>query len=261
MLQRLLLLSLALATLLAGPAAAQDWAKKQVESSPRHLEWVTVAQGERKVETFVAYPEKPEKATVVLVIHEIFGLTDWVKMTCDELAQAGYIAVAPDMLSGAGPFEDVEAARKAISLLPPEQVIADLRAVAEYGLGLPASNGKLAVAGFCWGGTQTFRFASESDAMLVCFPFYGSAPEDRAALARISSPVYGFYAENDARINATLPATEKAMAELGKTFEPVTYQGAGHGFMRAGAAPDASEANAAARQQAWQRWLKLLAEI
>jgi carboxymethylenebutenolidase len=256
-----LLGSLLMATLLVLPASAQDWAKQKLQDSPRHLEWVSIPQGPRQLQTFVAYPEKPEKATVVLVIHEIFGLTDWVKLTCDELAQAGYIAVAPDLLSGSGPFDDVEAARKAISLLPPPQVMADLGAVASYAKGLPAGNGKLAVAGFCWGGSQTFAFAAESDAMLASFPFYGSAPEGAQVLARITRPVYGFYAENDARVNATLPATQSAMGEHGKTFEPVTYSGAGHGFMRAGVAPDASEANAKARQHAWQRWLELLGQL
>jgi carboxymethylenebutenolidase len=256
----ILLLSIAL----CAPAAAQDWAKKKLESSPRHLEWVTVPSGDRKVETFVAYPENAEKATVVLVIHEIFGLSDWVKLQCDDLAAAGFIAVAPDMLSGSGqsgPIEDMEAARKAISLLPPEQVTADLNAVAAYAKDLKAGNGKLAVAGFCWGGTQTFRFATECDTMAACFPFYGSAPEDKAALAKISRPIYGFYAQNDARVNATLPATEQVLKALGKSFEPVIYAEAGHGFMRAGVAPDASAANAQAHKDAWKRWLDLLRKL
>ena len=253
---------------IGAPANAQEWAKKKLEESPRHLEWVSVPQGTRKVETYVAYPENPKKATTVLVIHEIFGLSDWVKLQCDDLAAAGYIAVAPDMLSGMGPdggstgsISDVEAARKAISTLPPDQVLADLEAVAAYAKGLPASNGKLAVVGFCWGGTQTFRFATSSDAMAACFPFYGSAPEDKEALAAIDRPIYGFYAENDARVNATLPATEEALKSLGKTFEPVIYPGAGHGFMRAGVAPDASEANAKAHQDAWKRLRELLAGL
>ncbi len=263
-----LLSPLLLAALLLSPALGQDWAKSKLAESPRHLEWVTVPQGERKVETYVAYPENAKKATVVLVIHEIFGLSDWVKLQCDELAAAGYIAIAPDLLSGMGPdggstgsISDVEAARKAISTLPAEQVTADLKAVAAYGKSLPAANGKLAVVGFCWGGTQTFNFATHSDTMLAAFPFYGSAPDDKTALSRIARPLYGFYAENDARVNATVPATEATLKELGKTFEPVTYPEAGHGFMRAGAAPDASPANAKAREQAFQRLLSLLGKL
>jgi carboxymethylenebutenolidase len=260
---RSFLASLLVVVSLFGPAGAQEWAKAQLAESPRHLEWVTVPQGERNIETYVAYPENAEKATTVLVIHEIFGLSDWVKLQCDNLAEAGYIAVAPDLLSGTGqgPTADVEAARKAISMLPPEQVSADLAAVAAYAKALPASNGKLAVAGFCWGGTQTFLFATASDAMEASFAFCGSAPEDKATLAKVGGPIYGFYAENDARVNATLPTTQAALKELGKTFEPVTYAGAGHGFMRAGAAPDASAANRQARLDAWRRWLGLLKSL
>lgn len=255
--------TLILGLALLAPATAQDWAKAKLEKSPRHAEWVNVPQGDRKVETYVVYPEKAEKATVVLVIHEIFGLSDWVRLQCDELAAAGFIAVAPDLLSGTGleASQDVEKARKAISLLPPEQVTADLRAVAAYARKLPAGNGKLAVAGFCWGGTQTFRFATNSDSMAASFPFYGTAPEDPAELARIKAPVYGFYAENDERVNATLADTEKAMKDKGKSFQPVIYKGAGHGFMRAGVAPDASAENARAHQDAWKRWLELLRKL
>lgn len=264
---RLLTLLLLGVVLLSVPAPAQDWAKEKLAQSPRHLEWVTVTSGDREIETYVAYPENAQKATTVLVIHEIFGHSDWIKLLCDQLAEAGYIAVAPDLLSGMGPdggatgsFVDLESVRKAVSGLSPEQVTGDLEAVAGYAKNLPASNGKLAVAGFCWGGTQTFRFTSVSEPMIASFPFYGSAP-DNQALSGVKVPVYGFYAENDARVNATLADTEKAMKEFGKTFEPVIYQGAGHGFMRAGSAPDASEENAQAAKDAWARWLKLLESL
>ncbi len=262
---RLFTLTSLLLLLLNCPSSAQDWAKARLSGSPRHLEWVTVDSGDRKIETYVAYPEKAEKATTVLVIHEIFGHSDWVKLLCDQLAEAGFIAVAPDLLSGMGPnggatvtFADVEAVRKAVSGLPRVQVVSDLTSVADFAKELPASNGKLAVAGFCWGGSQTFVFASESSAMDASFAFYGSAPEDKDVLDKISKPVHGFYAENDARVNATLLATEDAMAELDKFFESVIYDGAGHGFMRAGDAPDASKENAQARKDAWARWLKEL---
>ena len=78
-------------------------------------------------------------------------------------------------------------------------------------------------------------------------------------MADITAPVYGFYAGNDARIGATLPDTREQMKAAGKIFEPVIYDGAGHGFMRAGEAPDASDANRQARTEAWARWKKLLA--
>ncbi|MBV9441684.1 MAG: dienelactone hydrolase family protein, partial [Acidobacteriaceae bacterium] len=189
--------------------------------------------------------------------------TDWVQDLADQVAAAGYIAVAPDLLSGMGPnggrttsFAQSEATQ-AVSHLNPDQVTADLNAAADYGLKLPASDGKLFVAGFCWGGGQSFRFATNRSNLAAAFVFYGPPP-DKDAMARIKAPVYGFYAGNDARIDATIPATQEAMKQLGKAYEPVTYEGAGHGFMRAGEAPDASEGNSKARTQAWDRWKNLL---
>lgn len=246
-------------------APAQDWARERVEKSPRHREWVTVKHDGRAVETFVVYPESKEKTPVVLVIHEIFDMTDWVENLADQVAEAGYIAVAPDLLSGMGPnggrstaFTQ-EQAIEAVSHLKPDQITADLNAAAGYGLKLPASNGKLFVVGFCWGGGQSFRFATNRPDLKAAFVFYG-VPPDKDAMARITAPVYGFYAGNDARIDATLPDAIRGMKAAGKTYEPVTYEGAGHGFMRAGEAPEASEANRKAREESWTRWKSLLAK-
>ena len=217
----------------------------------------------RSVETFVVYPESKTKTPVVLIIHEIFGLTDWVQDLADQVAAAGYIAVAPDLLSGMGPnggrTPDFPqgGATQAVSHLNPDQVTADLKAVADYGLKLPSADGKLFVAGFCWGGGQSFRFATNRPDLAAAFVFYGPPP-DKDAMSRIKAPVYGFYAGNDARIGATIPQAVENMKTAGKTYEPVTYEGAGHGFMRAGEAPDANEANRKARQDAWVRWKKLL---
>jgi len=252
--------------LLCAPfAAAQDWAQAKLEKSPRHREWVTVKHGDRAVETFVAYPESASKTPVVLIIHEIFGMTDWVQDLADQVAAAGYIAVAPDLLSGMGAnggrstsFTQSQAI-EAVSHLNPDQITADLNAAADYALKLPASNGKLFVAGFCWGGTQSFRFATNRSDLAAAFVFYG-APPAPDAMARITAPVYGFYAGNDMRIGATIPDAIRDMKAAGKAFEPVTYDGAGHGFMRAGEAPDATPANAKARDDAWVRWKKLMAE-
>jgi carboxymethylenebutenolidase len=244
-------------------ASAQDWAKATLEKSPRHREWVTVKHGDRSVETFVVYPETKGKTPVVLIIHEIFGMTDWVQDLADQVAAAGYIAVAPDLLSGMGPSggRSTEFAEgktmEAVSHLNPDQVTADLNAAADYALKLPASNGKIFVGGFCWGGSQTFRFATNRPDLAAAFVFYGGPPE-KDAMARIKAPVYGFYAGNDARINATLPDATAQMKAAGKSYEPVTYDGAGHGFMRAGEAPDANDANKKARADAWVRWKNLL---
>ena len=246
-------------------ASAQDWAKARLEKSPRHLEWVKVKHGKREVNCFVAYPEVKDKATAVILIHEIFGLTDWVREVADRLAEAGYIAIAPDLLSGTAPggggtaeLGSSDAVRKAISSLPPEQITADLNTVANYVAQLPACNGKLAVAGFCWGGSQTFRFATNDKRLKATFVFYGTAPDSEQDLARIACPVYGFYAGNDARVSSTVPQTTEMMKKVGKVYEPKTYEGAGHGFMRAGEAPDASTANQQARDAAWRRWLEML---
>ena len=269
-------------------ADTQEWAKQRLAKSPRHQEWVKVKNGNREVSSFVVYPESKNKSTAVVVIHEIFGMSDWVQSLTDQLAEAGYIAIAPDLLSGMGPNGggtsslDRNQVGQKIRDLPPDQITGDLNAVVDYVSKLPASNGKVVVTGYCWGGSQSFRYATNNPNIKAAYVFYGSAPTtgadnaiDKEALARIKAPVYGFYAGNDARINATLPATTQAMNELKKKFEPVTYDGAGHGFMRAGDAPeptdttaadyqkqlDAWRANRSARDEAWARWKKLLAAI
>lgn len=245
-------------------ATAQDWARQELEKSPRHREWVSIQHDGRTVKAFVAYPEAKGKTPVVLVMHEIFGLSDWAQDVTDQVAAAGYIAIAPDLLSGMGAngagtssFSQQDA-MKAVSGLNPDQLTADLNATADYALKLPAVNGKLFVAGFCWGGGQSFRFATNRADLAAAFVFYGPPPE-KEAMARIHAPVYGFYGGNDERIDATIPDTQAAMKQLGKIYDPLTYEGAGHGFMRAGEAPDASEANKSARAKAWERWKALLA--
>ncbi len=264
------LLTLIVATLLAAfTTSAQDWAKAKLEKSPRHGEWVKVKHGDREVNCFITYPEVKDKATAVIVIHEIFGLTDWTRGVTDQLAAAGYIAIAPDLLSGTAPGgggteELVKSGGnvgKAIQALSPDQITADLNAVADYVAKLDAANGKVVVSGFCWGGTQSFRFATNNKDIKAAFVFYGTGPGQSNEIARIQSPVHGFYAGNDARITASLPKTTALMKEAGKNYEPVTYDGAGHGFMRAGEAPDANDANKKAREDSWKRWLELLKKI
>lgn len=246
---------------------AQDWARARLEKSPRHQEWVTVTNGTRAVQCFVVYPEVKDKATTVVMIHEIYGLTDWAREMADELAAEGYIVVEPDLLSGMGPggggsdaFTNQSAVTKAVSLLPPDQVTGDLKAAADYAAKIPAANGKIAVAGFCWGGGQAFRLATNDKDVKAAFVFYGTPPTT-ADMAKIACPVYGFYAGNDARVTATVPKATDDMKAAGKTYEPVTYDGAGHGFMRAGEAPDASDANKSARDAALKRLLGLLKNI
>src|SRR5713226_1309391 len=281
----------------------QDWARARLAKSPRHQEWVEVKYGNRTVKSFVVYPEVKNKATAVVVIHEIFGMSDWVQALTDELAEAGYIAIAPDLLSGmasnGGGTDEFAAGNgvgQAIGKLPPDQITTDLNAVADYVSKLPAANGKVAVTGYCWGGSQSFRFATNRSSLKAAVVFYGTPPTtappnpvlDKTALAKIGAPVYGFYGENDMRVDATVPGTTDGMKELKKPFDPVTYSGAGHGFMRAGepnnpeppapvakgdeaadkkAADDyqkalaAYKANRKARDDAWTRWKEILRKL
>jgi len=247
----------------------QDWAKARVDKSPRHQEWVQVKNGDRSVNSFIVYPEVKSKANAVVVIHEIFGMTDWVRTVADQLAEAGYIAIAPDLLSGMGPngggsssFTDRSGVGQAIGKLPPEQITADLNAVADYVSKLPACTGKVAVCGFCWGGGQSFRFATNRTKLAAAFVFYGTGPDNKEAIGKIKAPVYGFYGGNDARVNATIPKSQELMKEAGKTYEPVTYEGAGHGFMRAGEDPaNTNEANKKAHDEAWARWKTILKKL
>jgi len=247
---------------------AQDWAKAKLGKSPRHQEWVKLKHDSREVQCFVVYPEVKDKATTIVLIHEIFGLTDWACEMADELAAEGYIVIAPDLLTGSatnggGTEELIKSGGnvgKAIQALPPEQITADLKAAVDYATNIPAANGNVVVAGFCWGGGESFRFATNNKNVKAAFVFYGTPP-DAAGMAKIACPVYGFYGGNDARVTATVPKATEQMKAAGKTYEPVTYDGAGHGFMRGGEAPDANDANKKARNDAFQRWLELLKKI
>lgn len=254
----------AAAGVVAPVLCAQDWARQMVDKSPRKREWVKVKAGSRTVESMVAHPQGSGKAPAIIVIHEIFGMTDWVESVTDEFAAAGFLAIAPDLLSGMGPnggrTKDIPGNEVGgvIRNLPPDQITADLNAVFDYIKNLPGSNGKVCVVGFSWGGSQAFRYATNRKDLAAAFPFYGGGP-DAAAIPGIQAPVYGFYAGNDARINASLPQTQEQMKAAGKFYEPVTYEGAAHGFMRSGAAPSANEADKKARADSWVR-LKALRE-
>jgi carboxymethylenebutenolidase len=201
----------------------------RLNDSPRHHEWVEVQNGDRTVYTWVVYPERSDAATSVMVIHENRGLNDWARSLADQVAEAGYIAVAPDLLSGfseeftrTSDFADDDAARDALYELSPEQVQSDLEAVAAYAKTLDASNGKLATAGFCWGGAKSFEFAAESDAADASLVFYGTSPEDEAAYDNIETPVYGFYGGDDERVNSTISRAVEGMSGDNKVFETET---------------------------------------
>ena len=241
-----------------------EQAKAALAKSPRHGEWVDLKLPDAgKLVTWVVYPEKKEKAGTVVVIHEIFGLTDWVRGVADQLAKEGFIALAPDLLSGKGPNgggteslgDDVT---KVIRTLTPETVNARLDVVREYALKLPAANGKVGAVGFCWGGTTSFAYAVAQPKLNVAVVYYGTSPSDPAAYAKVSAPVLGLYGGDDARVNATIPAAEAEMKKLGKLYVVHLYDGAGHGFLRQQTGRDG--ANMKASEQAWVATLALFRE-
>lgn len=245
------------------PAAA-DSAQQALSQSSRHGEWVEIALpgSQSKLRTWVVYPERKDKAPVVIVIHEIFGMTDWVRAVADRLAADGFIAVAPDLLSGKGAggggtetFQG-DAVRDAIRKLTPEEVTQRLNAAREYAIALPAAREKVATIGFCWGGTQSFAYATHQPQLDAAVVFYGTAPADPSALARIECPVIGFYGEDDARVTSTVEATEKLMASAKKSFVQHTYANAGHGFLRQQSGRDG--ANQRAAQESWAETVEFL---
>jgi carboxymethylenebutenolidase len=262
---KLRICALVIALCVAQSLSAQDYARKRVDTSPRHHEWVSIKYGDRTVQAFVVYPEVKDKRPVVLVIHTIAGFIDWIESESDQLAEAGYIAIAPDLLSGMGPnggrsdsFTPADA-NQAVGKLPPDQVTADLNATADFALKFPSTNGKLMVVGFCAGGNQSFRFATNRKDLAAAFVFYGTPPKTED-MARINAPVFAFYGGADARVTSTLPTATDNMKAAGKSFEGVVYDGAGHGFMQQGEDPAGTDANKKAREDSWTRWKTLLAK-
>jgi carboxymethylenebutenolidase len=255
---------------LGRPGAAQDippaeeQAKAALEKSPRHGEWidVKVPAGGAPIRTWVVYPERKDKAGVVLVIHEIFGLSDWIRGVADQLAKEGFIAVAPDLLSGKGPGGGGTASAasrddvvKLVRELTPEETTARLNAVRDWAIRLPSTNGKTATTGFCWGGSASFAYAAAQPGLNAAVVFYGTAPE---ALAAIKAPVLGNYGGDDARVTATVAPTQEAMKKAGKSYEARVYDGAGHGFLRQQGGKEG--ANLKATREAWPKTLVFLRE-
>lgn len=280
MLRRVLLAlvpALALVAVDAAPATAQDLppgadaAVERLDSSPRHGEWVDVpvpaaagASEADEVRAWISYPERADSAPVVVVIHEIYGLTDWIRAVADQLAADGFIAIAPDLLSGKAPggagseAVDQQGAVALVRELESDEVNRRLRAVADHATGLPAATGEVASLGFCWGGSTSFGFATAWDELDAAVVFYGSSP-DADALARVEAPVLGLYGGDDARVNATIEPAREALDGLGRRYEPEIFEGAGHGFLRQ---QDGREgANMRATEAAWPRTVSFLREV
>jgi carboxymethylenebutenolidase len=250
------------------PPGTQAHVERTLKDSPRHGEYVDIALPDGvKLNTWVVYPERKDKAGVVVVIHDIRGMSDWIRSVGDQLAQDGFIAVVPDFLSGKGEKGGGTASfgrdvGQAIRKLTAEEMAARLDAAMQYGSALPAANGKAAVVGFCWGGTESFRHALAQPKLHAAVVYYGSLPEATATsapeerVAKIKAPVLGLYGGNDARINATLPATMTAMMKHDKTYELHTFEGSGHGFLHR--QDGAGGSNLTAARQAWPLTLAFL---
>lgn len=259
----------------AGPAAApaatlpptEDTAPDALNASPRHGEWVdvTLPGSVVPISTWVVYPERSDSAPIVLVIHEIYGLTDWVRGVADQFAAEGFIAVAPDLLSGMGPngggtasLGDRDNVIATIRTLEPDERTRRLNAVRTYALDIPSGNGRLGTVGFCWGGGASFAYAVDQPELHAAVAYYGTSPTEAANYARINAPVLGLYGGDDERVNSTIARAEEAMAGGGTSYEPIIYAGAGHGFLRAQEARDG--ANKRAAEQAWPRTLAFFRE-
>jgi carboxymethylenebutenolidase len=244
--------------------AGEENAKASLEKSPRHGEYVDIKLGgdKKPIRTWVVYPERKDKAPVVILIHEIFGLSDWIRGVADQLAEDGFIAVAPDLICGKGPnggCTDSISSRddvvKAVRGLTPEEVLTGLNAVRDYAVKVPAGNKKTATIGYCWGGARSYEYATKQPGLNAAVVYYGTSPET-PTLVDIKAPVLGLYGEDDARVNATIEPAAAEMKKLNKTYEVEIYKGAGHGFLRAQSGRDG--ANLKATQAAWPRTIAFL---
>ena len=265
----MMLVPMVLAAAFAAQAAippGEAGAKAALNNSPRHGESVDVpvSGGAKPLRTYVVYPEREDKAPVVIVIQEIFGLTDWIRAVADQLAADGFIALAPDLLSGKGPngggtdaFPGRDDVVKAVQGLKPDEVLKDLDAVRAYGIKLPAANGKSATVGFCWGGGMSFAYAAYQPDENAAVVYYGVSP-DAAMLAKIKAPVLGLYGGDDARVTSTVGPAEKEMKRRGRTYVTHIYEGAGHGFLRQ--QDGRNGANLRAAEQAWPATIEFLRE-
>lgn len=236
------------------PPAAED-AAARLAASPRHSEWASIGTGADSVRAFVVFPERSGKAPVIIVVHEIFGLTPWVRAVADQLAADGFIAVAPDLLTGRIPAgltdqQSADTARVIIRTLDAGWVQRTLDAVARYGTTLPAASGSYGIVGYCWGGAVSFEHAAHAAALGASVVYYGTSPPAER-LANVRAPVLGLYGEQDERVNATIPRADSVLRALGRAYEKEIYAGAGHGFLRQQSGM--AGANMAATQLAWPR--------
>src|SRR5882762_8655597 len=207
-----------------------------------HAEYVKFLSGTDTVTAYIAYPERPQPAPAVIVIHEIFGMSDFIRQTTEQLAKDGFVAIAPDLLSRRGGTPaSTDDARKLIAGLDPDTVTKDLDATVGYVKRLKAARpDRVGVIGFCWGGGQSFRYATNNPSLGAFVVCYGPSPE-ATSIARIRAKGLGVYAENDARINAGLSDMDAAIRTYHKTYRYTVYPGVGHGFLRSREKPEVAD--------------------
>src|SRR5436189_500675 len=207
-----------------------------------HAEYIKYASGTDSITAYLAYPERADPAPAVLVIHEIFGISDFVRSATEDLAKNGFVALAPDLLTRRGGTPaSPDSARRLIASLNPDTITRDLDATAAYLRTVKAAQAdRLGVIGFCWGGGQSFRYASNNPALRAFVVCYGPAP-DAAAIARIKAKGIGVYAENDARIDAGLTDVAAAVKQYAKDYRYTVYPGVGHGFLRSREKPEVAD--------------------
>jgi carboxymethylenebutenolidase len=236
------------------PAGAAD-ALARVQASPRHGEWVMIPSGQDSIRAWIVYPERSEPAPVVLVVHEIFGLSHWIRAVADQLAADGFVAIAPDLLTmknlptDAQGATSADEARAVIGTLERADVHRHLKAVADWGMALPATTDRYGIVGFCWGGSTVFAHAvAAPQALGAVVVYYGGSPAPER-LGTVRAPILGLYGADDARVNETVPPAEAALTAAGRTFESHFFEGAGHGFTRSQEGREG--ANLKAVEQAW----------
>lgn len=198
-----------------------------------HSEYVKYVSGKDTITAYLSYPERRDAAPAVIVIHEIFGMSDFIRETTQRLAQQGFVAIAPDLLSHRGGTPAAgDSARRWISGLAPDTVTMDLDATAGFLKTIKAARAdRIGVIGFCWGGGQSFRYATNNPSLKAYVVCYGPGA-NAADMARINAKGLGVYAENDARINANLNDVAAAMKAAGKDYQYAVYPRVGHGFLR-----------------------------
>jgi carboxymethylenebutenolidase len=239
-------------------------APEQLKSSPRHVDWVDVkGSNGTPIKTFVVYPERKDKAPVVIVIHEIFGLSDWIRGVADQLAKEGFIAVAPDFLSGMGPNKGgsqelgEQGSTRVIGQLTPQDRIRILDDVRAYAMSIPSANGKVGTVGFCWGGGTSFLYAISQPALNAAVSYYGPMPPE-LDYSKAKTPILGLYGGNDSRVNSGIDKAKEELAKRKVTYEPHIFDGAGHGFLRQQSGNANAPGNMKATEEAWPLTLQFL---